>query len=271
MVLIVRAFGLDPSEAWRVFGSRQATLTSLSVACRRARADLAWALLLHPPAPPPAAGRTAHQAAQLHTRAVAMAGHRPPHEDLSRPPPWSPHTTGSAPGHPLPAAPLGRLSASRSSPVMGEICPSLPPRPHFGHWLPGSRRGRKARQWQLAAGLISGQVKKNSRRRKLVRVTHVMRLGTGDALTVAGPRTGPVWTTEHRFHRAGPSDGSSCSGSLGASHLGQGPAIPPSPGPGGMVASFLSWCATPHGAASGACAAARTRWQAWGATRPPAH
>ncbi len=56
---------------------------------------------------------------------------------------------------------------------------------HFGHWLAGSRRGRKARQWQVAASLIYGQVKKSYRRRKLVRVTHVMRLGTQAALTVA--------------------------------------------------------------------------------------
>jgi len=34
------------------------------------------------------------------------------------------------------------------------------------------------RQWQVAASLIYGQVKKSYRRRKLVRVTHVMRLGT---------------------------------------------------------------------------------------------
>ncbi len=31
---------------------------------------------------------------------------------------------------------------------------------HFGHWLTGSRRGRRVRQWQVAAGLIYGQVKK---------------------------------------------------------------------------------------------------------------
>jgi transposase InsO family protein len=37
-------------------------------------------------------------------------------------------------------------------------------------------------QWQVAAGLIYGQVKKSYRRRKLVRVTPVMRLGTEDAL-----------------------------------------------------------------------------------------
>jgi hypothetical protein len=36
----------------------------------------------------------------------------------------------------------------------------------------------------VAAGLIYGQVKKSYRRRKLVRVTHVMRLGTQTALQV---------------------------------------------------------------------------------------
>ena len=41
------------------------------------------------------------------------------------------------------------------------------------------------RRWQVAAGLIYGQVKKSYRRRKLVRVTPVMRLGTEDDLTVA--------------------------------------------------------------------------------------
>jgi IS1 family transposase len=49
---------------------------------------------------------------------------------------------------------------------------------HFGQWLSLSRRGRNVRRWQVAAGLIYGQVKKSYRRRKLVRVTPVMRLGT---------------------------------------------------------------------------------------------
>ena len=56
---------------------------------------------------------------------------------------------------------------------------------HFGQWLEVGRRGRNVRQWQVEPGLIYGQVKKSYRRRKLVRVTHVMRLGTEDALTVA--------------------------------------------------------------------------------------
>jgi IS1 family transposase/transposase-like protein len=61
---------------------------------------------------------------------------------------------------------------------------------HFGHWREVVRRGRKALQWQVAAGLIYGQVKKSYRRRKLVRVTPVMRLGTVAALTAALQRLG---------------------------------------------------------------------------------
>jgi IS1 family transposase/transposase-like protein len=56
---------------------------------------------------------------------------------------------------------------------------------HFGHWLEVGRRGRKVLRWQVAAGLIYGQVKKCYRRRKLVKVTHVMRLGTEAALKAA--------------------------------------------------------------------------------------
>jgi len=56
---------------------------------------------------------------------------------------------------------------------------------HFGQWLEVGRRGRKVRQWQVAEELIYGQVKKSYRRRKLVRVIHVMRLGTGAALKIA--------------------------------------------------------------------------------------
>jgi IS1 family transposase len=56
---------------------------------------------------------------------------------------------------------------------------------HFGQWLELVCRRRKVRQWQVAAGLIYGQVKKSYRRRKLTRVTPVMRLGTEADLTVA--------------------------------------------------------------------------------------
>ncbi len=56
---------------------------------------------------------------------------------------------------------------------------------HFGLWLQMGRRGRHGRRWQVAAGLIYGQVKKSYQRRKLIRVTPVMRLGTEEALTAA--------------------------------------------------------------------------------------
>ncbi len=53
---------------------------------------------------------------------------------------------------------------------------------HFGQWLQVGCRGRKVLRWQVAAKLIYGQVKKSYRRRKLIGVTHVMRLGTEEAL-----------------------------------------------------------------------------------------
>ncbi len=56
---------------------------------------------------------------------------------------------------------------------------------HFGQWLTFCCRGRNVRRWLVEPRLIYGQVKKSYRRRKLVRVTPVMRLGTEDALTAA--------------------------------------------------------------------------------------
>jgi len=53
----------------------------------------------------------------------------------------------------------------------------------FGQWV--ADVGRRAQSWQLAAGLIYGQVKKTYRRRKLVRVTQVMRCGTSVELSTA--------------------------------------------------------------------------------------
>jgi hypothetical protein len=46
------------------------------------------------------------------------------------------------------------------------------------------------RRWQVAAGLVFGQVKKSYRRRKLVRVTHVMGLGAQANPKVARPWMG---------------------------------------------------------------------------------
>jgi hypothetical protein len=54
---------------------------------------------------------------------------------------------------------------------------------HFGAWVKG--KGRRAHHWQVAAELISGQVKQVSRRRRLVRVTRRMRCGTAEELRIA--------------------------------------------------------------------------------------
>jgi len=56
---------------------------------------------------------------------------------------------------------------------------------HFGQWREVGGRGRKVLRWQVAPGLIYGQVKKSYRRRKLVRVSQVMRVGTADDLKAA--------------------------------------------------------------------------------------
>jgi IS1 family transposase/transposase-like protein len=56
---------------------------------------------------------------------------------------------------------------------------------HYGQWRAVSPQGRNVRRWQVEPGLIYGQVKKCYRRCKLIRVTHVMRLGTEAALKAA--------------------------------------------------------------------------------------
>ena len=53
---------------------------------------------------------------------------------------------------------------------------------HFGQWREVRRRGRNVRRWLVEPRLIYGQVKKCYQRRKLVKVSHVMRLGAEDAL-----------------------------------------------------------------------------------------
>jgi hypothetical protein len=108
-------------------------------------------------------------------------------------------------------------------------------------------------------------------RRKLVRVTHVMRLGTEAALKAARPRIGFLWTVKHRFYRAGESDRPPWGGSAGTPHLGHGEARPTTLGPSRVVASLLSFRASPCIAPDGARTAPRTRWQTGSATRPPAN
>jgi transposase-like protein len=112
VVLTARACGLDPSAAERVFGYRQATITSLSDSCWRACSDFTRALLQQSLAPTHPVGRTAHEATQHQTGALALAGNRPPHEDSSRTPTGTPHAKRGASGYPLSATTLGpRLPA----------------------------------------------------------------------------------------------------------------------------------------------------------------
>ncbi len=157
---------------------------------------------------------------------------------------------------------------------MASMCTSMRLSAHFGRWLEVGHRGQKVRRWQVAAGLIYGQVKKSYRRRKLVRVTHMMRLGTQTDLKIARPRDGLLWAIEHRLYRAGESDCPPWSGSFGASHLVHGEACPTPPSSSRVVASLLSCCASPCIAPGDTWAAARARWQAGGATLPatyPSH
>jgi hypothetical protein len=106
------------------------------------------------------------------------------------------------------------------------------------------------------------------RRRKLVRVTHAMRLGTEPALKVARPRTWPLRTAEYRFYRAREFDRPPWGGSPCSSHLGHFSAVPTPLGPSGVVARLLSFCAPSRIAAGEARAATRTRGQTIGATLP---
>lgn len=55
---------------------------------------------------------------------------------------------------------------------------------HSGHWMAAT--GRRGRTWQLAGGLVYGQVvKKTYRRQNVIRVSHEMRCGTREQLCSA--------------------------------------------------------------------------------------
>ncbi len=116
---------------------------------------------------------------------------------------------------------------------------------HFGQWFQAHQRGRKVLRWQVAAGLIYGQVKKIYRRHKLVRVRHVMRLGTQADLSAALQEMGFGGAVEHRLYRAGESDGPSWNSCPGSSHLGDGAADSIPTRPSGVVACVLSFRASP--------------------------
>ena len=189
MVLTALAEGLDPSAAARVFGNRQATITTwLTRAGRHAE-------LFHE-----RSFRNLHlphlQLDEIRTRLRRST------QVL-----WlwlalDPRTKI------LPVLELGPRTQNMAHSVIHSLRRSLAPgcmplftsdglnlyfyalTAHFGQWLQVVCRGRNVRQWQVAAGLIYGQVKKSYRRRKLVRVTQVMRLGTEADLTAALQKLG---------------------------------------------------------------------------------
>ena len=100
MVLMALAEGLDASAAERVFGYRQATITTwLGRAGKHAQSfhehffchlQLRYVQL-----------DELHQAARLHTGAVALAGHRSPHQAASGASARLPHTFHGPSAHPL--------------------------------------------------------------------------------------------------------------------------------------------------------------------------
>ena len=184
MVLAALAEGLDPSAAARVFGNRPATITTwLTRAGEHAQTlHERFFSSLHLP----------HlQLDELRTRL------RCAREVLWIPLPIDPRTKV------LPVLQMGPRTQHMAHLLIHSLRERLAPgclplftsdglnlyfyalTAHFGQWLQVGHRGRKAFRWQVAAGLIYGQVKKSYRRRRLVRVTNVMRLGTEDALQVA--------------------------------------------------------------------------------------
>jgi IS1 family transposase len=184
MVLTALAEGLDPSAAERVFGFRQATITT-------------WLT------------RAGKHAQTLHKRSFCHL--HLPHLQLdelrtrlrcAKQILWlwlaiDPRTKI------LPVLELGPRTQHMAHRLIHTLRESLAPgclplftsdglnlyfyalTAHFGQWLQVGRRGRNVRRWQVEPALIYGQVKKSYRRRKLVRVTHVMRLGTEPALKAA--------------------------------------------------------------------------------------
>ncbi len=184
VVLSALAEGLDPSAAERVFGFRQATITTwLSRAGEHAR-TLHERFFFHLQLP--------HlQLDELRTRLRCAT------QVL-----WlwlaiDPCTKI------LPVLQLGPRTQTMAHQLIHSLRESLAPgclplftsdglnlyfyalTAHFGQWLALCRRGQNVRRWQVEPGLIYGQVKKCYRRRKLVRVRHVMRLGTQADLAVA--------------------------------------------------------------------------------------
>jgi transposase-like protein len=135
---------------------------------------------------------------------------------------------------------------------------------HFGHWV--AAVGRRARRWQLAAGLIYGQVKKTYRRRKLLHVSRVMRCGTHVELTTALKKVGLSGRLNTAFIERLKKDRAAERGCLGTPDLVDSPASATVTDPPSLVAGLLPFRAAARVIARGAGAAHRPRRQACTAT-----
>jgi IS1 family transposase len=184
MVLSALAEGLDPSAAARVFGFRQATITTWLTRAGKHAQLLHERCFCHLRLPHLQLDELRTRL-RSHTRVLWLWLVIDPRTKI------------------LPVLHLGPRTQNAAHSVIHSLRHILAPgciplftsdglnlyfyalTAHFGHWLKTGRRGRKVLQWQVAAGLIYGQVKKCYRRRKLVKVRHVMRLGTEDALKSA--------------------------------------------------------------------------------------
>jgi IS1 family transposase/transposase-like protein len=184
VVLTALAEGLDPSAAERVFGYRQATITTWLTRAGKHAQTLHERFFCHLHLP--------HlQLDELRTRlrcATQVLWLWLAIDPLTKI---------------LPVLQLGPRTQTMAHQLIHSLRESLAPgclplftsdglnlyfyalTAHFGQWLALCCRGQNVRRWQVEPGLIYGQVKKCYRRRKLVRVRHVMRLGTQADLAVA--------------------------------------------------------------------------------------
>jgi hypothetical protein len=90
---------------------------------------------------------------------------------------------------------------------------------HFGQWEKSDEMKKPV--WQVAAELLYGQVKKIVRRRRLVKVKHMMLWGELENLK-AGLKDRTFRTRQHGLHRTPESDHSPGSIIARALHLGKG-------------------------------------------------
>ena len=130
---------------------------------------------------------------------------------------------------------------------------------HFGQWV--EVLGRRKRQWQVATGLIYGQVKKVYRRRKVVRVTLVMRWGTRMALRTGLQTLGLSGRLNTAVIERVKKDGAPKCRRTGPPHLVNAVAGAAVAGPSGVVAGVRAFCPAAPVVTGDTRTAAGPRWE----------